>query len=56
VLRLIASGVRTRAIAAQLNISAATVEVHRRNLMRKLGMHTIAELTQHAIREGLVPL
>jgi two-component system NarL family response regulator len=54
VLRLIAEGHRSAMIAKQLHISAATVEVHRRNIMRKLGLHTVAELTKHAIREGIV--
>jgi two-component system NarL family response regulator len=56
VLRLIAEGVRSPEIAAQLQITVATVEVHRRNLMRKLGLRTVAELTKHAIREGIVSL
>jgi two-component system NarL family response regulator len=56
VLRLVAEGVRSPAIAEQLHVSVATVEVHRRNIMRKLGLRTIAELTKHAIREGLVAL
>jgi len=54
VLQLIAEGVRTTAIAEQLNVSASTVEVHRRNIMRKLGLRTIADLTRYAVREGLV--
>lgn len=54
VLRLIAEGERSAAIAEALHISAATVEVHRRNIMRKLGMHTVAELTRYAVREGIV--
>lgn len=54
VLRLIAEGERSAAIADALHISAATVEVHRRNIMRKLGMHTVAELTRYAVREGIV--
>jgi two-component system NarL family response regulator len=54
VLRLIAEGSRSVAIAAQLHISVATVEVHRRNIMRKLGLHSIAELTRYAIREGII--
>ncbi len=54
VLRLVAQGQRTNAIAEQLHISASTVEVHRRNIMRKLDLHTIADLTRYAIREGLV--
>jgi two-component system NarL family response regulator len=56
VLRLIAEGVRSPAIAEQLHVSVGTVEVHRRNIMRKLGLHTVAELTKHAIRDGIVSL
>jgi DNA-binding NarL/FixJ family response regulator len=56
VLRLIAEGVRSPAIATQLQVSVATIEVHRRNIMRKLGLRTVAELTKHAIREGIVSL
>jgi DNA-binding NarL/FixJ family response regulator len=56
VLRLIAEGLRSPAIAEQLHVSVATVEVHRRNIMRKLGLRTVAELTTHAIREGIVSL
>lgn len=54
VLRLIAEGERSTEIATQLNIAVATVEVHRRNISRKLGLHTVAELTRYAIREGIV--
>jgi two-component system NarL family response regulator len=56
VLRLIAEGARSTEIAAQLHITVATVEVHRRNIARKLGLRTVAELTKHAIREGIVSL
>jgi two-component system NarL family response regulator len=56
VLRLIADGARSLEIAAQLGITVATVEVHRRNIVRKLGLRTVAELTKHAIREGIVSL
>lgn len=56
VLRLIAEGMRSAGIAEQLHVSVATIEVHRRNIMRKLGLRTVAELTKHAIREGLVSL
>lgn len=56
VLRLIAEGERSPAIAAQLHVSVATVEVHRRNLMRKLSLRTVADLTKYAIREGIVAL
>lgn len=53
VLARIANGEHSPAIAADLGISVATVEVHRRNLMRKLDLHTVAALTKYAIREGL---
>ncbi len=56
VLRLIAEGVRSPAIAQKLNVTVGTVEVHRRNIMRKLGLRTVAELTKHAIREGIISL
>ena len=56
VLRMIAEGKRSQAIGDSLHISVATVEVHRRNIMRKLGLHTIAELTKYAVREGIVSL
>ena len=56
VLRLIAEGRRSASIADQLHVSVATIEVHRRNIMRKLGLRTVAELTKYAIREGLAPL
>ncbi|MBI5257898.1 MAG: response regulator transcription factor [Burkholderiales bacterium] len=56
VLRLVAEGLRTADIAERLHIAPATVEVHRRNIMRKLDLHSVAELTRHAIREGIVSL
>jgi DNA-binding NarL/FixJ family response regulator len=56
VLGLIAEGQRTPSIATRLGISAATVEVHRRNIMRKLGLHSVAQLTRYAVREGIASL
>ncbi len=56
VLRLLTNGSRSPCIAAHLNICVATVEVHRRNIMRKLGLHTVAALTKYAVREGLTSL
>jgi two-component system NarL family response regulator len=53
VLTLLASGMRSSQIAQQLHIRVGTVEVHRRNIARKLGLHTVAELTKYALREGL---
>jgi DNA-binding NarL/FixJ family response regulator len=56
VLALLAEGKRSHEIAALLNISIATVEAHRRNIMRKLGLHSVAELTKYAVRKGLTSL
>jgi len=53
VLQLLAEGHRSPAIAERLFISVATVDAHRRNMMRKLNLHTVADLTRYAIREGL---
>jgi DNA-binding NarL/FixJ family response regulator len=56
VLRLVAEGVRTVAIARRLGITEGTVEAHRHNVMQKLNLHSVAELTRYAVREGLTPL
>ena len=56
VLALLAEGRLSREIAARLDISLATVEVHRRNIMHKLGLHSVAQLTKYAIRKGLTSL
>jgi two-component system, NarL family, response regulator NreC len=53
VLQLIAEGMTTKQIASSLNVSAKTVETHRRKIMKKLNIHSIAELTKVAIQEGL---
>lgn len=53
VLQLLAEGLSSPEIAGRLHISTSTVETHRRNLMRKLDLHSVAELTKYAIREGL---
>jgi DNA-binding NarL/FixJ family response regulator len=53
VLALLAEGYSSTQIAQQLHIAASTVDVHRRNIMRKLNLHSVAELTKFAIREGL---
>lgn len=54
VLRLVARGLSTKEIAGRLDISPRTVDTHRANLMRKLGLRSVALLTQFAIREGLL--
>lgn len=53
VLRLVVEGLSSAQIAANLSIATGTVEVHRRNIMYKLNLHSVAELTKYAIREGL---
>jgi DNA-binding NarL/FixJ family response regulator len=53
VLQLLTEGKPTKQIARRLHISAKTVEVHRLNLMGKLKMDSIAQLTKYAIQEGL---
>jgi two-component system response regulator NreC len=56
VLQLLAEGKTTKWIASELSISVKTVETHRRNMMEKLDLHSIAELTKYAVREGVSPL
>ena len=56
VLQLLAEGSKTRDIAATLHISAKTVDTYRLQIMEKLGIHSIAELTKFAIREGLTSI
>jgi DNA-binding NarL/FixJ family response regulator len=56
VLQLVAEGKTSKEIASQLNLSIKTVEAHRLNIMEKLNIHTVAELTKYAIREGLSSL
>ena len=54
VIKLIAEGNRSKDIAEDLSISIKTVEKHRSNLMKKLDMHSISNLTNYAIKNGLV--
>lgn len=53
VLQLVAEGRSTAYIAEALHLSARTIETHRKRIMDKLDMRTIAELTKYAIREGI---
>ena len=52
-LQQIAEGKSTKEVADALGVSVKTVETHRRNIMEKLNLHSVAELTKYAIREGL---
>lgn len=56
VLQLVAEGFTNQAIAQQLQISVKTVGVHRLNLMQKLDLHNLADLTKYAIRTGMIGL
>ena len=56
VLQLLAEGKATKQAAACLHVSVKTVETHRRSIMTKLDIHSVAELTKYAIREGLTSL
>ena len=53
VLQLLAEGGSTANIAAGLHLSVKTIETHRKHIMDKLGLRSIAELTKYAIREGI---
>ena len=54
VLKLVAEGKGNRYIAEFLSLSVKTVEKHRSNLMAKLGLHNVSEVTAYAIGKGLV--
>jgi DNA-binding NarL/FixJ family response regulator len=56
VVQLLSEGLSTKDIAARLHVSIKTIGTHREHIMLKLDMHSIAELTRYAIREGLSPL
>lgn len=53
VLQLLAEGKSSKEIAAALHMAVTTVDIHRRQIMEKVNLRTIAELTKYAIREGL---
>ena len=56
VLQFLSEGKSTKQIAMQLHVSAKTIESNRRNIMDKLGINSVAELTKYAVREGITPL
>lgn len=56
VLQLIAEGKSSKEIGEVLFLSPKTVDVHRNNIMKKIELHTIPELTKYAIQKGLTTL
>ena len=53
VLQLMSEGKATKEVAAALHVSVKTVETHRANLMNKLNLFSVAELTKYAVRQGI---
>jgi DNA-binding NarL/FixJ family response regulator len=56
VIQLVAEGKTTKEIANALSLSVKTAETHRTNLMRKLDLHSVADLTLYAVRNGIVQI
>lgn len=56
VLRHVAEGRTNQDIAERLGLSRKTVDAHRTNLMRKLGIHDVTDLVKYAIRQGIISL
>ena len=55
-LQLLAEGKSTKAIASTLGVSDKTIDTYRQQIMKKLNLHSVAQLTKYAIREGLTTL
>ena len=53
VLQLLTEGKNVKEVAHLLNLSGKTIESHKANIMRKLNIFNIAELTKYAIKEGI---
>ena len=56
VLQLLAEGWSTKQMAVRLHVSVKTIETHRKQIMDELDIHSVAELTKFAVREGLTSL
>jgi DNA-binding NarL/FixJ family response regulator len=55
ILQLVAEGRANKQIADTLGVSVKTVDSHRQHVMEKLDLHSVADLTRYAMREGLTP-
>jgi DNA-binding NarL/FixJ family response regulator len=53
VVQLLAEGKTSKEVAVALNLSVKTAETHRTNIMRKLGLHSVVDLTLYALRNGI---
>ena len=56
ILQLVAEGRSSKEMAESLYVSVKTIETHRKQIMNKLNLHSIAELTKYAVREGVTSL
>lgn len=56
VIKLVAEGHTNQDIADRLGLSRKTVDAHRTNLMRKLGLHDVTEIVKYALRHGIISL
>jgi DNA-binding NarL/FixJ family response regulator len=54
IVQLLAEGKSSKEVASSLNISVKTAETHRANVMRKLELHTIADLVRYAVRNQII--
>jgi len=54
VVQLVAEGKTSKEVAVTLDLSVKTAETHRTNIMRKLDLHSVADLTLYAVRNGIV--
>ena len=54
VVQLLAEGKSSKEVAVVLNLSVKTAETHRTNVMRKLDLHSVADLVRYAVRNNLV--
>jgi two-component system response regulator NreC len=54
ILQLLAEGHTGKEIAADLSVSVYTIETHRRNILQKLNLHSVADLILYSVRKGLI--